>query len=199
MEVGGKLQRELSDAIKFCQFGAFVQARSACKGSGPTYSGGRSDGGKALAQLATVALRTEPFGAQQGDAINVVNLRTSKSFLLGGPHRVELDFDLFNLLTSANCSGTNEPDIRICDLRGAAADPAVGGGVFVLETRKTKNEKRKTKSEERKRRTKNEKRRAKNESENEERIERVPRVWRAALFVHRYSFGIESAQHEIRV
>ena len=84
------------------QFGAFIQSKIGVQGQRTNvFQAADPDGGKALAQLATVALRTEPFGAQQGAAINVVNLRTSKSVLMGGRHRVEFDFDLFNLLNSS--------------------------------------------------------------------------------------------------
>ena len=51
--------------------------------------------------MSTVALRLEPFGAQKGQAINVVNLRASKTFSLSKGHRVEFDADLFNLLNSS--------------------------------------------------------------------------------------------------
>ena len=72
------------------QFGAFVQSKIGVQGQRTNvFQAADPDGGKALAQLATVALRTEPFGAQQGAAINVVNLRTSKAVLLGGRHRVD--------------------------------------------------------------------------------------------------------------
>ena len=84
------------------QFGAFIQSKIGVQGQRTNvFQAADPDGGKALAQLATVALRTEPFGTQQGAAINVVNLRTSKSVLMGGRHRVEFDFDLFNLLNSS--------------------------------------------------------------------------------------------------
>jgi hypothetical protein len=84
------------------QFGAFVQSKIGVQGQRTNiFRAADPDGGRALAQLATVGLRMEPFGAQRGAAINVVNLRASKSFLFGGGHRIEFDADLFNLLNSS--------------------------------------------------------------------------------------------------
>lgn len=84
------------------QFGAFIQSKIGVQGLRTNiFRAADPDGGRALAQLATVGLRMEPFGAQQGAAINVVNLRSSKSFLFSGGHRIEFDADLFNLLNSS--------------------------------------------------------------------------------------------------
>jgi hypothetical protein len=59
------------------------------------------DGGPQLRQLATVALRLDPFGSITGPATTVVNLRAAKIFTLGSGQRVEFDADLFNLLNSS--------------------------------------------------------------------------------------------------
>jgi hypothetical protein len=47
----------------------------------------------------------EPYGAQTGPAINVLDLRTSKEFRFG-TSRVEFDFDLFNLMNSSAQTNT---------------------------------------------------------------------------------------------
>jgi hypothetical protein len=84
------------------QFGAFVQSKIGVQGQRTNiFRAADPDGGPPLTQLATVALRTDPFGAQQGAAINVVNLRASKYFLFDGHHRVEFVADLFNLFNSS--------------------------------------------------------------------------------------------------
>ena len=58
------------------------------------------DGGTPISQLSTVTLRMEEYGSVLGPALNVMNLRFSKDFRLGGSRRVGLDFDIFNLLNS---------------------------------------------------------------------------------------------------
>jgi hypothetical protein len=84
------------------QFGAFVQSKIGVQGQRVNiFRAADPDGGTPLRQLSTVPLRMEPFGAQKGQAINVVNLRASKTFSLGSGHRVEFDADLFNLLNSS--------------------------------------------------------------------------------------------------
>ena len=55
------------------------------------------DGGDPLNQLSTVTLRVEPYGSQRGPSINVLNLRASKRFSLGGARRIEFDLDVFNV------------------------------------------------------------------------------------------------------
>jgi hypothetical protein len=56
------------------------------------------DGGPRLNQLGTVTLRLEPYGQQRGPSINIINLRASKRFSLGGARRIDIDFDVFNML-----------------------------------------------------------------------------------------------------
>jgi hypothetical protein len=85
------------------QFGAFVQSKIGVRGQRTNiFRAVDPDGGPRLNQLSTVTLRLEPFGAQKGAAINIVNLRASKNFSFPGGHRVEFDFDLFNLLNSSS-------------------------------------------------------------------------------------------------
>ncbi len=84
------------------QFGAFIQSKIGVQGQrNNIFRAADPDGGTPLRQLSTVALRLEPFGTQKGQAINVVNLRASKTFSLSKGHRVEFDADLFNLLNSS--------------------------------------------------------------------------------------------------
>jgi hypothetical protein len=58
------------------------------------------DGGPRLNQLSTVTLALDKFGSQRGAAINIANLRASKSFRLARGQRIEFDADLFNLFNS---------------------------------------------------------------------------------------------------
>ena len=55
----------------------------------------------------TVTLRLEPFGARREPNLNVMNLRASKRFALGGSRRIELDFDLFNALNTNSATTIN--------------------------------------------------------------------------------------------
>ena len=58
------------------------------------------DGGTAIAQLNNVTLRLEPYGSRHLAAINILNLRASKDFSLGGGRRLAVEFDVFNALNS---------------------------------------------------------------------------------------------------
>jgi hypothetical protein len=42
----------------------------------------------------------EPYGAQLGPALNVMNVRVSKDLRVGRSGRIGLDFDVFNMLNS---------------------------------------------------------------------------------------------------
>jgi hypothetical protein len=50
-------------------------------------------------QLNTVTLRLEPFGAQKGPAINILDLRVGKRFTFGS-RSMEVNFNIFNALNS---------------------------------------------------------------------------------------------------
>src|SRR3954447_20568041 len=65
------------------------------------------DGGPAIAQNGNTTIRVEPYGSQQLSAQNILNLRGSKDFSLGGARRFEIDFDLFNVLNAATPTGAN--------------------------------------------------------------------------------------------
>ena len=65
------------------------------------------DGGTPIAQLSTVTLRMEPFGSEQLAAQNILSLRSSKEFRIGGGRRLSIDFDVYNVLnTNAPLSAT---------------------------------------------------------------------------------------------
>ena len=59
------------------------------------------DGGPPLAQLGTVTLPLESYGQRRGPSINILNLRASKRFSVGGARRIDIDFDVFNVLNSS--------------------------------------------------------------------------------------------------
>jgi hypothetical protein len=58
------------------------------------------DGGPAIAQNGNTTLRVEPYGSQRLSAQNILNLRGSKEFRLGGG-RLNIDVDVFNVLNAA--------------------------------------------------------------------------------------------------
>jgi hypothetical protein len=51
-------------------------------------------------QLSSVTVKVGPYGSILGPALNVMNLRISKDFRLGGSRRLGVDGDIFNLLNS---------------------------------------------------------------------------------------------------
>ena len=65
------------------------------------------DGGPAIAQNGNTTLRLEPYGTQHLAAQNILNLRGSKGFSLGGDRRFDIDFDVFNVLNAATPTGAN--------------------------------------------------------------------------------------------
>jgi hypothetical protein len=65
------------------------------------------DGGPAIAQNGNTTLRVEPYGQQKLSAQNILNLRASKDFRLGGSRRFNVDFDVFNVLNAATPTTAN--------------------------------------------------------------------------------------------
>lgn len=59
------------------------------------------DGGPAIAQNGNTTVRMEPYGARRLAAQNILNLRGSKEFRIGGSRRLNFDVDVFNLLNAA--------------------------------------------------------------------------------------------------
>jgi hypothetical protein len=81
--------------------GAYLQSRIGVQGQRTvTFRATDPDGGPSLKQLNTVTAPMEPFGAQQGPAIRILNLRTSKVFSVRGT-KLEVDLEGFNLLNSS--------------------------------------------------------------------------------------------------
>ena len=79
----------------------FMQAKNGLKGQRTTrFTAVDPDGGPRLAQLASVTLRMEEFGAQSSPTITSTNLRISKELATGRGRRVSFDVDLFNALNS---------------------------------------------------------------------------------------------------
>ena len=58
-----------------------------------------------LVQQTSLTLRMEELGAQQLDAVQLLNLRAGKRFEMPGPGRVTVSFDLYNAL-NANTATT---------------------------------------------------------------------------------------------
>lgn len=83
------------------QAAAYIQMKEGLRGQRTvTFRAADPDGGPPLRQQSTVTQNMEAFGAQSYAAQNVVNLRWSKRFKLGGGRRLEADFDVFNVLNS---------------------------------------------------------------------------------------------------
>jgi hypothetical protein len=79
----------------------FLQSKSGIKRQRTnTFRQVDPDGGTPIAQLNNVTLRLEPYGTRSLAATNILSVRTSKDFGLGGSRRLSLEFDLFNLLNS---------------------------------------------------------------------------------------------------
>ena len=54
-----------------------------------------------IPQLSSVTMRMEPFGAQRGPAVTLVNLRSAKKFSVGGNRKLEARFELFNAFNAS--------------------------------------------------------------------------------------------------
>jgi Carboxypeptidase regulatory-like domain len=65
------------------------------------------DGGPAIAQNGNTTIRVEPYGSQKLAAQNILNLRGSKDFSIGGGRRFEIDVDVFNVLNAATPTAAN--------------------------------------------------------------------------------------------
>jgi carboxypeptidase family protein len=63
------------------------------------------DGGPAISQNGNTTIRLEPYGSQQLAAQNILNLRGTKEFPLGGSNRLEIALDVFNVLNAATPTG----------------------------------------------------------------------------------------------
>jgi hypothetical protein len=86
----------------------FLQSKSGIRGQ-RTYIFRQvdPDGGAAIAQNGNTTIRLEPFGKEKLSAQNILNIRLSKDFSLGGGRRLGVDFDVFNALNGATPTGAN--------------------------------------------------------------------------------------------
>ena len=86
----------------------FLQSKSGVKGQ-RTYIFRQADpdGGPSIAQNGNTTIRLEPYGSQQLSALNILNLRGSKQFSIGGARRFDIDFDVFNMLNAATPTSAN--------------------------------------------------------------------------------------------
>ena len=113
------------------QFGAFLQSKVGFQGQRTNvFRAADPAGGPSLKQLSTVTANLEPFGTQKGPSINIVDLRSSKQFSLGGGQRFEIDFDLFNLLNSSaptTITYVSGPTYGYYGVSGATVNAAEGG------------------------------------------------------------------------
>jgi hypothetical protein len=74
-------------------------------------------------------VRLEPFGAQQGPAITIVNLRASKQFRVG-IGRLDVNVDAFNLLNSSaptTMTFVSGPTYGWYGVSGTSVNAAEGG------------------------------------------------------------------------
>jgi len=86
----------------------FLQSKSGVKGQRTyIFRSADPDGGPSIAQNGNTTLRLEPYGKQSLSAQNIVNLRASKNFAIGGGRRIDIDVDVFNLLNAATPTGAN--------------------------------------------------------------------------------------------
>jgi hypothetical protein len=84
------------------QLSGLLQSKTGVRGQRTyTFRSVDPNGGPAIKQLNTVTLALEPFGAEKGPALNVLDLRASKRLSVGGSRRVEVEFDVFNILNSS--------------------------------------------------------------------------------------------------
>ena len=86
----------------------FLQSRNGVTGQ-RTYIFRQADpdGGPAIAQNGNTEIRVEPYGTRRLAAQNILNLRASKVFALGGARRIDVDFDVFNVLNVATPTQAN--------------------------------------------------------------------------------------------
>jgi hypothetical protein len=67
-----------------------------------TFRSADPDGGPAIAQLGTVTLPLEEYGALRGPSIVTTNIRAAKQLSIGGTRKLSLDFDVFNVFNSSS-------------------------------------------------------------------------------------------------
>jgi Carboxypeptidase regulatory-like domain len=86
----------------------FLQSKNGLKGQRTNlFRQADPDGGPSIAQNGNTTIRLEPYGTQQLSAQNILNLRGSKQLSFGGSMRLDVDFDVFNVLNAATPTGAN--------------------------------------------------------------------------------------------
>jgi len=65
------------------------------------------DGGPSIAQNGNTTIRLEPYGSRRLSAQNILNIRGTKEFSIGGGRRLEANVDVFNVLNAATPTGAN--------------------------------------------------------------------------------------------
>jgi hypothetical protein len=86
----------------------FLQSKTGVRGQ-RTYLFRQADpdGGAAITQNGNTTLRLEPYGKEKLSAQNILNLRASKAFGLGGGRRLDIDVDVFNALNASTPTGAD--------------------------------------------------------------------------------------------
>ncbi len=71
------------------------------------FPGQRTEVFGSIPQVSTVTLRMEPYGAERGPVVGLLNARLSKNFHLGGSRNLEVFGQAFNLLNSSPATTTS--------------------------------------------------------------------------------------------
>jgi hypothetical protein len=83
------------------QLGAFFQRLQGDAGQRTyIFRAADPDGGPSIVSAGTVTARMEPYGDSRSDPFSLLNLKTSKRFVVRGTHTIDFDFDLYNVLNS---------------------------------------------------------------------------------------------------
>ena len=78
----------------------FLQSKSGLLGA-------RTNIFRSLPQLSNVTVRLEPYGSQHLSAMNILTVRATKNFGIGGGRRFSVDVDVFNLLNTSTPLAAN--------------------------------------------------------------------------------------------
>jgi hypothetical protein len=65
------------------------------------------DGGPSIVQNGNTTIRLEPYGSRRLSAQNILNIRGTKEFSIGGGRRLEANVDVFNVLNAATPTGAS--------------------------------------------------------------------------------------------
>jgi hypothetical protein len=89
------------------QLGLLFQSQSGTPGQRTFVFRQRDNSGPALVQLTTITMRLDEFGAQEGPAVNTMNLRLSKGFRVSATSKLGLEVNLYNVLNANAATATN--------------------------------------------------------------------------------------------